>query len=109
MGPVDVLQWVGVASGVLGLLGAAAGFGAMRQRLLRVEKDVSRMDQDLAELRQVATKVAVIEERTKNIDEAVKVAAGKLDTVVAHLLDESRTFARSVMRDAAQRPPMGHG
>lgn len=65
MSILEVLSAVGGFSGVLGLLGAAVGYGRLQQRLLTVEHDVGKLGD-------LTSKVSRIDERTKNTDVNVR-------------------------------------
>lgn len=85
---------VGAIPGILGLGGSFVWIGRTNQRLSQVE-------QDLRDLKDIGKEVATISERTKNTAEGVAQQAGDLRRITDHFLDESRSFARQIVRDHA--------
>lgn len=81
-----------IAPGILALIGVAAGFGQLKQRLIEVEKDVAKVG-DLSD------KVTRIDERTLSTDRKVGEMQGGIDRLVQHLLDDPvRSFNRDHRR-----------
>ena len=81
-----VLQWAASATpGVLALIGAAVGYGRLTQRLVTVERDVR-------DLKTIATDVAVIGERTKNMAESTNAIQQSVNSITSYLLEEKRPF-----------------
>lgn len=69
---MGMYEWLIAGPGLLALIGVAVGYGALRQRVKSVE------DQ-LKELLKLPTAVAVVEERTWNINNNVNAMNGKID------------------------------
>lgn len=69
---MGVYEWLIAGPGLLALIGVAVGYGALRQRVKAVE------DQ-LKELLKLPTAVAIVEERTWNINNNVNAMNGKID------------------------------
>lgn len=76
---------IGSIPGILALAGGLVGYGRAMQRLTRVEQDVK-------DLKDVGKEVAVIGERTKNTDDNVRAMRDDVGRITGHLLDEKRTF-----------------
>lgn len=69
--------------GVLALVGASVGYGAMRNQVKNLKIDVDKLDD-------LAPKVSRIDERTLNTDSAVREMKGQVDRLVDHMLNERR-------------------
>lgn len=79
MTPLEIFSAVGGCSGVLGLLGAAVGYGKLQQRLVTVERDVQGF-------RQLAEQVARIDERTRATASDVKDVKDAVSDLTRNLL-----------------------
>jgi hypothetical protein len=93
---LEALSAAGGLSGMIGLLGAAVGYGRLQQRLIAVERDVERVA-DLGE------KVSRIDERTRNTDENVKDLKGALADLTSALLNGGMSHLHRAA--AARRTP----
>lgn len=89
---LELFSAVGGISGIIGLLGAAVGYGRLQQRLITVENDVNTV-------KGLAGQVARIDERTiitdRNVTD-VKESVGKVQDSVTDL-------TRILIEDAAVR------
>lgn len=69
---MGVYEWLIAGPGLLALIGVAVGYGALRQR-------VKALEDQLKELLKLPTAVAIVEERTWNINNNVNAMNSKID------------------------------
>lgn len=86
-----MVDWISAIPGGIAILGVAATWGSMRARLMRVERDV-------ADLKDVQVKVAVIEERTGATVSAIEGIRSDIGKITDHFLSEARSFAGEIVR-----------
>lgn len=76
---MGAIEFVSIAPGVLGLLGAAAGYGSMRTKLKTLEAETRP-------LVRITQQIARIDERTKATSESVKAVKDQVDRIVERFL-----------------------
>lgn len=81
-----IIALIGAIPGFLALLGAAVGYGRIVQRLSRVEQDV-------ADMKRMGETVARIDERTKGTDQNVQNLRQAVDRFVEIIVGERQAFA----------------
>lgn len=82
----SVPTWLALISalpGVLGLIGAAVGYGIMLQRVTQLERDMSKLEPVIANAASVG---AVIEERTRAQGEALQRVEAKMEVINGDVL-----------------------
>lgn len=82
--------------GIIALIAWAVGYGKLQERLTNVEREVDKLSN-------LATEVAVVNERTKHIDDSMKKMEGTLERLSTHLLDNALDAIRHVRSFAPPR------
>jgi hypothetical protein len=76
-----IVMTLTAAPGVIALVGAAIGYGQLKQRLVEVEKDT-------AKIADYGEQLARIDERTRNTDSAVRDMRGDVARLVETLVTD---------------------
>lgn len=91
---MGVYEWLVAGPGMLALIGVAVGYGALRQRVKAVEDQIK-------ELLKLPTAVAIVEERTWNINNNVNAMNSKIDGFLSVAVSE---MTESIKAAGRRRP-----
>lgn len=85
---------IGAIPGCIALGAALVGYGKLMQEVRGLAGRIATVEGDVRDLRKIGADVARIDERTKATADTATAMNGQLNVITAHLLEESRSFAR---------------